>query len=111
MVDQAIVTVVHRYLTNLESQGVPVSFAVLFGSQASGRADSWSDIDLLVISPLFDPPVRRDDVNRLWRIAARTDSRIEPVPCGEQQRREDAASAIVEIGRREGTRIDLAPGA
>jgi hypothetical protein len=43
----------------------------------------------------------------LWRLAARTDSRIEPVPCGEQQWQEDTSSAIVEIARREGERIAL----
>jgi len=111
MVDESIVKLVRRYLEHLERQGIPVKFGVLFGSQVSGSPDPWSDIDLLVVSPLFDPPVRRDDVNRLWRVAARTDSRIEPIPCGEQQWREDASSAIIEIGRREGARIELARGA
>jgi hypothetical protein len=38
----------------------------------------------------------------LWRVAARTDSRIEPIPCGERQWVEDRSSAILEIARREG---------
>lgn len=111
MVDRAIVDVVRRYLESLEAQGIPVSFGVLFGSQATGHTDTWSDVDLLVVSPFFDPPVGRDDISLLWRVAARTDSRIEPVPCGERQWLEDAASTIVEIARREGTRIELARGA
>ena len=111
MVDQSIVTIVRRYLHNLIDQGVPVSHGVLFGSHAADRADAWSDIDLLVVSPLFDLPVRQDDVSKLWRIAARTDSRIEPIPCGERQWMEDTVSAIIEIVRREGTRIEPARGA
>lgn len=111
MVDRAIIDVIRRYLENLEAQGIPVSFGILFGSQVTGHTDRWSDIDLLVVSSVFDPPARREDVNTLWRVAARTDSRIEPVPCGARQWLEDAASAIVEIARREGTRIGLARGA
>ncbi|MCK4306352.1 MAG: nucleotidyltransferase domain-containing protein [Candidatus Eisenbacteria sp.] len=111
MVDQAIVTVVRRYLQSLKDHGIPVSCGVVFGSQASGNANRWSDIDLIVISTLFDDPARREDVNQLWRIAARIDSRIEPIPCGEQQWRDDTASAILEIGRRDGARIEPARGA
>ena len=50
---------------------------------------------------------KRDDINLLWRIAARTDSRIEPIPVGEQQYETDDSSAIIETARREGQRIPL----
>ena len=86
-------------------QGIPVAFGVVFGSQATGRADEWSDIDLVVVSPHFDAGIRRDDVDRLWRVAARTDNRIEPIPCGERQWREDTSSAVLEIARTQGATI------
>ena len=79
-----------------------VRFAVVFGSQTTGHPDRWSDIDLLVVSPKFDGQRDRRDIDLLWRLAAQTDSRIEPIPCGEIQWREDTSSAIVEIARREG---------
>jgi len=44
----------------------------------------------------------RDDLSFPWRVAARTDSRIEPIPCGVRQWIEDQSSAIIEIARREG---------
>jgi uncharacterized protein len=44
-------------------------------------------------------------VDLLWRLSARVDSRIEPIPCGERQWEEDDASSIVEIARRHGERI------
>jgi hypothetical protein len=44
----------------------------------------------------------RSSLNQLWRLAARVDSRIEPIPCGSRQWREDDGSAIIEIARREG---------
>jgi predicted nucleotidyltransferase len=105
MVDESVVNAVRAYLRKLQDHGLFVCFGVIFGSQARGEAGPWSDIDLLVVSPRFDAMRDREDINTLWRIAARTDSRIEPLPCGERQWQEDDSSAIVEIARREGQRI------
>lgn len=98
----SIERVVQKYLQALVEQEIPVSFGVIFGSQVSGQQHNWSDIDLLVISPQFDGERKREDVNLLWRVAARTDSRIEPIAVGEHQFEEDDSSAIIEIARREG---------
>ena len=108
MVDAEIIESTRRYLRDLGEKGLPVCFAVLFGSQARGEAGKWSDIDVVVVSPKFDAGILRDDVNLLWRVAARTDSRIEPVPCGEAQWESDTSSAIIEMARREGQRINPA---
>ena len=78
---------------------------VIFGSHASGQPGRWSDIDLLVVSSAFDGVFSREVVNRLWRVAARTDSRIEPIPCGERQWAEDAVTPIIEVARREGVQV------
>lgn len=107
MADESVVTSVQNYLRTLKEHGLAVRFGIIFGSQARGKADAWSDIDLLVVSPRFDGQWNRQDADLLWRLAARTDSRIEPIPCGEQQWQEDDSSAIVEIARREGERIVL----
>jgi len=107
MVDPAIVRTVRQYLRAVAAQGFTVRFGVIFGSCATGSADAWSDIDLLVVSPDFDGPADRRNVDSLWRLAARTDSRIEPIPYGERQWREDDSSAIVERARREGQRIAI----
>ena len=105
MVDKSIVTSVQNYLQTLQKYGLAVRFGIVFGSQITGKADAWSDIDLLVVSPRFDGQWSCQDADLLWRLAARADSRIEPIPCGERQWQEDDSSAIVEIARREGERI------
>jgi hypothetical protein len=105
MVDESVIEGVRNYLQALEAHGIAVSFGVVFGSQAAGKAGLWSDIDLLVVSPQFDHQQGRAAVDWLWRIAARTDSRIEPIPCGEKQWQEDDSSEIVEIARRDGMPI------
>ncbi len=108
MVNESVVNVVKQYLQTLVEQGIPVHRGVIFGSHATGHPHTWSDIDLLVISPRFDNERKREDINLLWRIAARTDSRIEPIPVGQYQFKEDDSSAIIEIARREGQVVSLA---
>lgn len=108
MVDRTLIDLVRRYLSTLDARGLPAPFGVVFGSTALGTTGDWSDIDLLVVSPRFDGrPVLRD-VLLLWRVAAETDSRIEPVACGVDQWEHDGANVIVEVARREGSRIDAA---
>jgi predicted nucleotidyltransferase len=108
MVDESIVKVVKHYMRAVVEQGIPVTAGVVFGSQATGRVHEWSDIDLIVLSPRFDAPRKRKDIDLLWHIAARTDSRIEPIAVGEKQYQEDDSSMIIEIARREGQIIPLA---
>ena len=105
MVAESVVSSVRRYLSFVRENGVPVTFGVIFGSQASGKADEWSDIDLIVVSPRFDHERRRDDAILLGRFAARTDTRLEPIPCGERQWEEDDSTPIIEIARRTGERV------
>lgn len=107
MVNESIINVVKQYLHTLVEQGIPVQQGVIFGSYASGQPDIWSDIDLLVVSSRFDGERTRKDINLLWRIAARTDNRIEPIPVGSQQFEKDDSSAIIEIARREGQIVSV----
>lgn len=107
MVNATIIKSVQDYLRSLIASGLPVSFGVVFGSYAHGTADQDSDIDVLVVSPQFDTRIERRWVNHLWHVAARTDSRIEPVPCGKEQWQNDTSSAIIEIARTEGQKVAL----
>ena len=108
MANKTVVRSVQKYLNYLTQQGIPVSYGVLFGSFATGKAHKWSDIDLLVVSPKYDAKRTTDDYESLWVFAGRTDSRIEPIPVGEKQFKEDENSTILIIARREGQIIPLA---
>lgn len=108
MLEQSVLTSVNNFLAAVKSHHIVVERVVVFGSQAAGRASEWSDIDLLVVSPQFDDMRDRSQINLLWRLAARVDSRIEPIPCGSRQWHEDDSSAIIEIARRQGEVLEAA---
>lgn len=108
MLEQSVLKSVQNYLAAVAANGIAVERGVVFGSQASGHAHAWSDIDLLVVSSQFDEMKDRSGINLLWRLAARIDSRIEPIPCGSRQWREDDSSAIIEIARRQGEILEAA---
>jgi predicted nucleotidyltransferase len=107
MAEESIINSVKKYLQLLTQRGIPVQYGVLFGSWAKGRPHEWSDVDVLVVSPHFDGERRREDINLLWRTAAHTDSRIEPIPVGQIQYESDDSSPIIEVARREGLVIAL----
>ena len=102
MADPKIIETVRNYLNVVATQGIPVTFGVLFGSQVAGNTHHWSDIDLVVVSPVFDGQYPRMQKHKLWHIAGRTDNRIEPIPCGEKRWQNEQVSPIILIAKREG---------
>ncbi|MDI7269100.1 MAG: nucleotidyltransferase domain-containing protein [Myxococcota bacterium] len=96
-----IVAIVKAYLRLLGQAGVPARRAVIFGSHARGTARPDSDIDVLVVSPVFDVD-RFGAESVLWRLTRKVDSRIEPVPVGEAEYAGEARSPLVYEARRTG---------
>jgi predicted nucleotidyltransferase len=107
VVEAAVVKSVQKYLQKLKQQGFDISFGVVFGSYVTGGANELSDIDLMVISPTFDERITRDNIDNLWEVAAFTDSRIEPIPCGRKQWDTDEQTPIISIARSEGQIINM----
>ncbi len=106
MVAPAIQQVVRDYLRAAAQVGIPARKAILFGSRARGDAHELSDIDVVVLSSALEPPRTHDLVATLWRLRIDTDSRIEPVACGEKEWETDDSRIILEVARREGVVIE-----
>ena len=107
MVAPTVIESVRSYLRVVRKNGIPVAFGVLFGSQSRGTANENSDIDLVVVSSHFDGKKDFDEVNKLWELTVDTDTRVEPVPVGEREWKEDDSRAIVEIARQEGQIVEV----
>jgi len=52
-IDAKVLTTTRKFLNAVTSSGIKVDKAIIFGSQATGRAHKWSDIDLCIVSPQF----------------------------------------------------------
>ncbi len=107
MAEESVIISVRKYLNELLLAGIPVRFGIMFGSHARKDTHRWSDVDLLVISSLYDESYNREDINLLWRTAARTDSRIEPIPVDLNRWETDDGSTIIEAARREGIQVSV----
>jgi predicted nucleotidyltransferase len=107
VVAESVILTIRQYLAAVQAEGIQARRAVLFGSYARGEADEWSDIDLVVLAPELESTADRQLVDRLWRLRARTDSRIEPIPYGQREWETDGSRPILDIARREGVAIDI----
>ncbi len=44
----------NKYVEELEKNRIPIRQAVLFGSYAAGGSHEWSDIDIALVSDVFE---------------------------------------------------------
>lgn len=107
MVDSSVIAVVRRYIEAVIRAGIPVEKAVLYGSFAREEQTKDSDIDLLVLSPLFDRMKEGKVVDLLWRLTRRVDNRIEPIAVGTREFEEDESSPLIGVARRDGLVVSL----
>ena len=104
MVDAKVIDIVKDYLRKLEIRGLHISKAYLYGSQAKGNATNDSDIDLMLVSPLFDD--NTDSFAALiWFSASEVSYKIEPIAVGEKKFLTDEYSPLIGIVKKEGIEI------
>ncbi len=104
MVNPKVIEVVKLYLDSLFEEGITITKAFIYGSQARGTATEDSNIDVMLISPLFD-----EDTDKfapiLWLAARKAGYKIEPIAIGEKRFQIDDVSPLIEIVRKEGVEI------
>lgn len=104
MVAEDALKISQKYIESLIKNGISISKAIIFGSYARGDYTDESDIDLLLVSPLFDKPMDAY-YGLIWKLTKIANYKIEPVPVGEKFFRMDTGSPIIEQAKIEG--IDL----
>lgn len=72
-------SIIKHYIKALERDNIPVRRAILFGSRASRRHDRWSDIDIAIVSEVFEGD-RIKDRDRIRKITLAVSSDISPLP-------------------------------
>jgi predicted nucleotidyltransferase len=109
MASEAVIRNLSLYLRLLIEKGIPVDRGLLFGSYATGQSTEESNLDLLVISPLFDRWKTGPLLDTLWRLRRQIDSRIEPVAIGKREFEKEWGSPIIDSARHQGIEIKPAP--
>lgn len=79
IVPNRVQQIVDRYLRALQKNNIPVKQAVLFGSYAIGDFDKYSDIDIALVSEIFDGN-RFEDRGKIRKINLSISSDLEVMP-------------------------------
>ncbi|MBI9039115.1 MAG: nucleotidyltransferase domain-containing protein [Bacteroidales bacterium] len=106
MSQKQVIEILKKYIHILYNEGIPVERAFLYGSYAKGEATPESDIDVMLVSKIFE---KNNDklIGKTWRLTTEVDSRIEPYIVGKKRFLTDEYSPLLEIVRQEGIEIDV----
>jgi predicted nucleotidyltransferase len=101
-----VIKILKNYCLLLSSSGIPVYKAFLYGSYSRNEATPDSDIDILIVSELFD---KQNDMLkvRAWRLTEKINNKIEPYIIGLQKFETDNISPILQIIKKEGIEIPI----
>ncbi len=101
-----VINILNTYIQVLKQAGINIEKAFLYGSYARNEANENSDIDVMLISSMFDTD---DDyvLSKPWIYSNKVDHRIEPISVGLFRFYSDDASPIVELVRQTGLEIQI----
>jgi predicted nucleotidyltransferase len=104
MAKEEIIALIKKYVDLLNTEGLSVRKAFLFGSYSTGAATNMSDIDVLIVSDKYD---ETDDiaVGKMWRLTRKIDTKIEPFLVGINKFRKDEMSPLISIVKESGLEI------
>ena len=104
MAHEDFIKLLHKYIILIKASGIPVSKAFLYGSYARNEANENSDIDVMLISEIFDQ--NNDKIRaKAWMATEKIDVRIEPYMVGLHKFLSDNVSPLLQIVKREGIEI------
>lgn len=102
---RSVKKIVRSYSEALRKNGVSFSRVYLFGSQAKGTPQLWSDIDVaVVVKKKSDMSFKKD--MKLWSVAPTVDARIEPILVAERDLYSDTPNPIAHEVYTTGIRIE-----
>lgn len=97
-----------KYILLLNSNGISVYKAFLFGSYSTNTATEASDIDVMIVSEKYD---ETDDeaVGKIWKLTRMVSTKIEPFLIGKNKFISDDNSPLIEQIKRQGIELTLQP--
>jgi uncharacterized protein len=106
MAQGEVIKILKKYCLLLNSSGIHVSKAYLYGSYSRNEETTDSDIDILIVSQLFD---EQNDLLKIkaWRLTEKVNNKIEPYIIGLNKFKTDDVSPLLQIIKKEGIEIPL----
>jgi predicted nucleotidyltransferase len=91
--------IIEKYIFELNELNIPIKYAFLFGSYAKGTYTDWSDIDLALVSDIFNGD-RIEDRDKVRNITLSVSTQIEimPFPTKDFNTDNPFAKEIIETG-------------
>lgn len=104
MAKSEVVELLKKYILLLNTEGISVYKAYLFGSYSTDTASDTSDIDVMIVSDKYD---ETDDLaaGKIWKLTRKINTKIEPFLIGMNKFRDDSSSPLVSMIKSTGIEI------
>jgi len=104
MARSEVIELLKKYILLLNSEGISVNKAFLFGSYSTDTASESSDIDVMIVSDKYD---ENDDmaIGKIWNLTRKISTKIEPFLIGNLKFKEDNSSPLISMIREQGIEI------
>lgn len=104
MARSEVIELLKKYVLLLNTEGIGVNKAFLFGSYSTDTASESSDIDVMIVSDKYD---ESDDIiiGKIWNLTRRISTKIEPFLIGDKKFKEDDSSPLVNMVKEHGIEI------
>lgn len=106
MATSEVIELLKKYILLLNTEGISVYKAYLFGSYSTNTASEMSDIDVMIVSDKFD---ETDDeaAGKMWKLTLDINTKIEPFLIGLNKFNNDSSSPLVSMIKSTGIEIGL----
>jgi len=101
MATNEVIELLRKYVALLNTEGISVYKAYLFGSYSTNTATEFSDIDVMIVSNSLEEP---DDnvTGKAWKLTRKINSKIEPFLIGLNKFNDDSSSPLLSIIKTKG---------
>lgn len=101
-----VIELLKKYISLINSDGIAVYKAFLFGSYSTNTATEASDIDVMIVSEKYD---ESDDeaVGKIWKLTRLVNTKIEPFLIGKNKFISDDNSPLIEQIKTKGIELTL----
>ncbi len=101
-----VIELLKKYISLINSDGIAVYKAFLFGSYSTNTATEASDIDVMIVSEKYD---ESDDeaVGKIWKLTRLVNTKIEPFLIGKNKFISDNNSPLIEQIKTKGIELSF----